>query len=179
MKIALIGMMGSGKTSIGQILSARMGFDCIDLDTHIAQATQMSIEKIFKDFGENYFRGIEQSALETLASDDLDIILCCGGGVVLRKKNRTILEKAFLTIWLDVPNRELERRLLMQRDSRPLISSNDWKTQLQMIYRQRLKKYQETATIRYVWKVGSSPFESASDIENLISAWTESRAPQE
>jgi shikimate kinase len=179
MKIALIGMMGSGKTSIGQILAARMGIDCIDLDTHVAKITQMSIEKIFKDFGEDYFRRIEQDALETLASDDHDIILCCGGGVVLLKKNRTILERVFLTIWLDVPKAELERRLSMQRDSRPLISSNDWRTQLQTIYRQRLKKYQETAKIRYVWKVGCSPVESAIAIENLISAWTESMAPQE
>jgi len=179
MKIALIGMMGSGKTSIGQILAVRMGIDCIDLDSHIAQTTKMSIEKIFNEFGEDHFRRIEENALESFATDDRHLILCCGGGVVLRKKNRTILKRSFLTVWLDVPRAELERRLLKQHASRPLISSNDWRAQLQAIYRQRIKWYRDIATIRYVWKDGSSPLDSAIDIEKLIFSWTESKAPQE
>jgi len=168
MKIALVGMMGSGKTGLGRMLAAYYGIDFFDLDHVIEERSQMSIACLFRDFGEGYFRDIEEDALKMLAECDAPMALACGGGVVLRAANRLVLKKEFITVWLNVPILELRRRLEEEREHRPLLASEKWRIDLKNIFRQREQFYREAAAIQYTWRRDQSPEESARVIENLI-----------
>ncbi len=170
MKIAIVGMMGSGKTEIGRILSAKMNFDCVDLDGYIEQSARMSIVDIFNAFGEARFRELESSALAELAVSEKDFVLCCGGGIILSEKNREILTRRFTSVWLDVPLQELERRLMDQRTTRPLLLEAHWKEKLNTLYISRGDLYQASTHLRYRWEPSHSAEESAAEIERLIRA---------
>ncbi len=168
MKIAIIGMMGSGKTEIGHILSAKMGLDCIDLDEFIEKSVQMKVSDIFESWGESRFRGIETNALMELSASTRSFVLCCGGGVVLSEYNRNLLLHRFLSVWLDVPREELERRLTDQRACRPLLRETQWKRKLETLYNERKDMYQTSAHIHYFWEDGQNAEDSASEIQRLI-----------
>ncbi|HBE46762.1 MAG: shikimate kinase [Rectinema subterraneum] len=168
MKIALIGMMGSGKTKIGQLLAAHYGIDFLDLDHIIEQRVGLSISEIFAQKGETEFRKIEESTLAEVVGLGKPLVLACGGGVVLMPSNRELLESECITVWLDVPLRELARRLAGEKDSRPLLASSNWQETLKEIYDARHMLYKETASIRYVWKENCSIDTSIQRIAQLI-----------
>jgi len=170
MKIAIVGMMGSGKTEIGQRLSAKMGFECVDLDARIEKTAGMSIVDIFERLGEARFREMESRALAELAERGEDFVLCCGGGVVLSGVNRAILLRNFVSVWLDVPLQELERRLSDQRSGRPLLCDAAWREKLKTLYESRSPVYEASAQLCYRWAPGHDAEESAAEIERLILA---------
>lgn len=172
-------MMGSGKTEIGRILSSRIGLDCIDLDEYIQASAHMAVVDIFKVFGEAHFRDLEERALEQLALNGQEFVLCCGGGVVLSEKNRAVLKDRFLSVWLDVPLVELERRLANHRVGRPLLMAENWMERLKLLYTQRRLLYKNSATIRYCWQKEEGIAESAIEIERLIHAQVVRGAPGE
>jgi len=169
-KIALIGMMGSGKSEIGRLLARNYGIDFVDMDKAIEENTKTTIPAIFHDFGEEYFRDLEENQLALIASIPRSIVLSCGGGVVLRDSNRKILNNCFLTIWLDVSIAELKRRLQDQRHQRPLLRSEKWESEIEEIYCQRHELYRKAARIRYTCNNNHSLEESAIDIQKLIDA---------
>ncbi len=169
-KIALIGMMGSGKSEIGSLLASNYGIDFIDMDRAIEEHTKTTIPTIFRNFGEEHFRDLEQNQLALMAVSFSSLVLSCGGGIILRDSNRLILRDSFLTIWLDVSITELKRRLQNQRHRRPLLLSDEWESQIEEIYRQRYELYRSTARIQYTWKDNHSMEESAIDIKRLIDA---------
>jgi|YelNatPaOPRAMG01_1025707.scaffolds.fasta_scaffold04650_2 shikimate kinase len=168
MKIALIGMMGSGKTKIGELLAAHYGIDFMDLDRIIEQSVGLSISEIFAKRGEPEFRKIEERTLAEIVAQRKSFVLACGGGVVLMPANRALLASECITVWLDVPLRELARRLAGEKDSRPLLSSSNWRKTLNEIYNARHMLYRETASIRYLWKENCSIDASVQHIAALI-----------
>ncbi len=168
MKIALIGMMGSGKTTLGQLLAAHRGVDFFDLDQVIEARSRLKVSEIFRRFGEEGFRNLEEDALRSLAEADTSMVLGCGGGVVLRASNRSFLKERFTTVWLDVPIHELCRRLSNERAHRPLLLSETWEIDLKNILHQREPLYRQTAVIHSMWQEGQSLEESANIIETLI-----------
>ena len=85
--IILTGPMGSGKTSVGRLLSAKLGYRFLDLDALIVKQAGKSINQIFADEGEAAFRDRETAALASLKGED-ELILSTGGGAVLREENR-------------------------------------------------------------------------------------------
>ncbi len=169
-KIALIGMMGSGKSEIGCLLARNYGIDFIDMDRSIEENTKTTIPAIFRDFGEEYFRDLEENQLAIMAATPRSFVLSCGGGVVLRDFNRMILKNSFLTIWLDVSIAELKRRLQDQRHQRPLLQSEEWESKIEEIYCQRHELYRSAARIRYAWEDNHALEESAIEIQKLIDA---------
>jgi shikimate kinase len=80
MRIFLIGFMGSGKTHWGKLLSGEMRLPYFDLDEVIVAAEKKSVQQIFHDNGEEYFRNKEQEVLEALVEDHKDVIISTGGG---------------------------------------------------------------------------------------------------
>ena len=89
MNIYLLGMMGSGKSTIGRFLSRRMGKPFIDLDSEIEQSAGKTISEIFENDGEEYFRNIEANQLQEYS----DSIVACGGGIIVNEGNRAIIKK--------------------------------------------------------------------------------------
>lgn len=171
MKIAIIGMMGSGKTELGKMLASHYGIDFVDLDQAIEKRSKMCVSDLFSIHGEDYFRARESDALVYEAHRSENIVLSCGGGVILSESNCHVLKERFLTIWLDVPLSELQRRLEHERERRPLLATESWKRNLETILSRRECLYQKATAIHYRWSEGESEEESVRAIEKKIDLW--------
>ena len=113
--------MGSGKTTIGKILSSRLKYQFFDTDEEIKKKKGMSISSIFDKQGESGFRIIESQILEELSIKSKSII-STGGGIVLMKENRVIMKNG-TCIYLKIDFEEQLKRLA-NSDDRPLVSKN-------------------------------------------------------
>ena len=119
--VALVGMMGSGKTTIGKVLTKKLGYAFIDLDERIEKDMGCSIADIFALKGEGFFREKESELLlEILSSQENGFLLSCGGGAFLAEKNRELLLKKTKTVYLQASSEELYDRLKGD-SSRPLL----------------------------------------------------------
>ena len=137
----LIGMMGSGKSSVGKLLANKLQFSNIDIDKEIEKDEKLSIKEIFEKKGENYFREIESKYL--LRKRKLAVV-SCGGGIILYKKNREFLKTSGYTIYLKSSIPTLEKRLLNE-NGRPLLSNDNLKETLINIYSKRKTFYTSAA----------------------------------
>lgn len=115
MIISLIGMTGAGKTTVGQILARKLNYGFCDTDELISAAAKKSPAEIFAESGEEYFRNIESETLLSALMLD-NTVLSCGGGIILREKNRELLRRISTVVWLTRPfehirgNAEILRR---------------------------------------------------------------------
>jgi shikimate kinase len=117
LSVYLIGMMGSGKTTIGRYLSQQLGYRFVDTDRAIVTLAQKSISEIFASEGELYFRELETKVLAEL-STHTRCVIATGGGIVQKQSNWSYLRQG-LVVWLDTDLAILEKRLSGD-DSRPL-----------------------------------------------------------
>ena len=137
----LIGMMGSGKSSVGKLLANKLQFSIIDIDKEIEKDEKLSIKEIFEKKGENYFREIES---KYLLRKRKSAVVSCGGGIILNKKNREFLRTSGYTIYLKSSIPTLEKRLL-NKNSRPLLNNDNLKETLINIYSKRKTLYTSSA----------------------------------
>jgi len=165
--IALIGMMGSGKSMIGKSLAEKIGFAFEDLDEKLEGRCGKRIRTLVQQEGEERFRDVEEEVLKDSAQKR-NIIVSCGGGVVVRPENRAQLKKNFLTVWLWSPVPELARRVSGD-DERPLLNGFDAKERLSSLLIERKGWYAETADI-VVPSWGSPPEKIAERIAYEIRA---------
>ncbi len=140
-KIALIGMMGSGKTTIGKKLAKLLNTDFFCTDEIIEKKENKSIDSIFEQNGENYFRNLEQEVVKEISEIDQGVI-STGGGVVLNKENLDSLKKkGFITVLI---NRKIEDTLESlskdEKNKRPLIKEDS--ENLISIYKERKELYE-------------------------------------
>lgn len=119
MIVYLVGMPGSGKSSVGPVLADRLGVPFVELDRDIERAAGKPVREIFADDGEARFRELEAAALVAAAAQD-PAVVSCGGGVVLEPANRVTLRASGEVVFLDVPLEVLEARVAPAED-RPLI----------------------------------------------------------
>ncbi len=122
--VFLIGYMGCGKTTLGEVLARQMGLRFIDLDGFIEARQGMTIIKIFDEMGENRFRELEVDALEEVAAIS-DVIVSCGGGTPCHGDNMAIMNAAGITVWLTTSPERITARLLLpeQKCKRPKINT--------------------------------------------------------
>ena len=129
MKIVLLGYMGSGKSTIGRLLSKVIRIPFIDLDDYIKEKEQMSIKSIFKNKGEIYFRVIENKYLKEFISKNDNYILSLGGGTPCYANNMEVLKNEnVLSIYLKANISTLVKRLIKNRFKRPLIANLNLET---------------------------------------------------
>ena len=119
MRIYLIGMMGSGKSTLGKELANRLGYKFIDMDHYIEEKCCKFIDEIFRDYGEEWFRAFETNTLKEFLEMD-DVIIATGGGVIKNKKHKKLMDGK--CIYLSVPVEILEERLAFD-DTRPLLKT--------------------------------------------------------
>jgi len=117
--VYLVGMPGSGKSTVGVELAGRFGVPFVDLDTEIERAADATVTQIFEQRGEAAFRALEVKALVEASSHD-PAVVACGGGVVLEPANRITLRNTGICVFLDVPLEQLSQRV-RPGDDRPLI----------------------------------------------------------
>ena len=120
--IFLIGMMGSGKSSTGPILAEILKYKYVDLDILIEKLTKKTIDKVFSDEGEEYFRDLETQCLQQIIKLP-SVVVSTGGGVVLKKENWGILRQGII-IWLDINKEIVLNRLNSNENIRPLLKGN-------------------------------------------------------
>ena len=141
MRIFLIGMMGSGKSSVGELLSRSLDLKFVDVDQVIQKEEDETINGIFKKKGEAYFREIESITLKKIKDY---AIVSCGGGIIKKENNRKFLKKSGITFYLKAKVETLEKRLINDK-KRPLIDKSDLKKSLEKIYYERKSLYKNCA----------------------------------
>ena len=141
-KIALIGMSGAGKTTVGKLLAEKMNYEFVDIDNQIEKIENKSISQIFADEGEEFFRQLETNMLNELINND-KLVISTGGGIIINEKNREFLKNNFFNIFLNVSIDEALERL-QQNENRPLLLGNI-KDKWQKLYDERLLLYYQIA----------------------------------
>jgi len=122
MIISLLGYMGSGKSHVSKILSEKLGFGFIDLDNAIAEKHQLSVAEIFRKKGEIYFRKEEKAVLEEILQNENSVILSLGGGTPVYYNNMDVINEKSTSVFLRTSVPVLAKRLLPEKEKRPLIS---------------------------------------------------------
>ncbi len=121
-KVVLVGYMGSGKTKIGKILSKNMNLPFYDLDHLIENQFSKSINEIFSQHGEVYFRKIEQQSFVQKINEQEDFILSLGGGTPCYSNNHELLQRDdVISIYLKASIDTLQNRLEKNKSARPLL----------------------------------------------------------
>ena len=122
--VFLIGYMGCGKTTLGEVLAQQLGYRFIDLDEFIEERQGMTVVEIFDEMGEDRFRELEIEALREVASMT-DVIVSCGGGTPCHGDNMALMNQAGTTVWLTTSPQRITARLLLpeQKCKRPKINT--------------------------------------------------------
>jgi len=145
--IALIGLMGAGKSAVARRLAERLGAPVADLDAMLEAETGQSVAAQFAGEGENSFRRRESRILAQ-ALDAGARVIACGGGVVLDPTNRALLRSRCRVVWLEVSPAEAARRVADEAGVRPLLAGGDPIARLTALARERAPQYQATAHLR-------------------------------
>jgi shikimate kinase len=140
-KIFLIGYMGSGKSTAGKKLAAKLGFDFIDLDKFIEQETGKTIPEIFLEKGEAEFRALEHNALKKIITME-NVVVACGGGTPCYYGNMELMNNNGTTIYLKMSADSLASRLIKAKDKRPLID-NKSEEELRSFINENLEKRED------------------------------------
>lgn len=121
MRIYLIGFMGVGKTHWGKILSNKLGVPFYDLDELITEQEGRSINEIFEEDGEEYFRTKERDILREFSEDNESMLLSCGGGAPCFYNNIRFMNEMGVTVWINTSFEILLGRLRQGKEKRPLL----------------------------------------------------------
>ena len=142
--IALVGLSGSGKSSVARALARQLGAPLRDTDALVVAAAGRDIATIFAESGEDAFREYEAAALAAALADP-PAVIATGGGIVVREDNRRRL-RTVATVWLDAPAELLLARLRAHDEARPLLAGPDPLARLVAQRAQRAPWYRAVAT---------------------------------
>ena len=119
-RIALIGLRGAGKSTIGRLLAERLGTGFIELDREVEREGRMELTDIFALQGQEGFRRLERAALQRLVREDARAVIATGGGIVAEPATYELLLDTCVTVWLRASPEEHMRRVVAQGDMRPM-----------------------------------------------------------
>jgi len=137
--IALVGLMGVGKTTVGRRLANKLGRTFFDSDDEIEQASGRTVAGYFRDHGEDDFREGERRVIERLL-DGSPIILATGGGAFIPKETRDILKAGALTVWLKGDFETIMERV-SRKNTRPLLQVDDPRAKMRELMEARYPIY--------------------------------------
>jgi len=163
--VYLVGMPGSGKSTVGPELARRLVVPFVELDDEIERAAGKRVSEIFAGEGEARFRELEAAALVEASTRD-PAVVSCGGGVVLEPANRVTLRATGTVVFLSVPLEVLRSRVVPAAD-RPLIHAE---ADLERLFREREPLYREFAA--HVVDASGPPDEVAESIRRELGRWS-------
>ncbi len=137
--IVLVGFMGAGKSVTSQALAQRLGMMRVSTDECIVERESRSINEIFEMKGEPYFRQVESQVVRAL-SERVNVVIDCGGGVVLRKENIEALKKSGVVVYLEASPEVIYDRI-KQDSHRPLLNNDDPLKAISHLLSQRMVYY--------------------------------------
>jgi len=121
MKIYLLGFMGSGKTYWGRRLSEKLQLPFFDLDEQVETSEGKTINQLFAESGEEYFRLVEKDTLHILTESHDSFVMATGGGTPCYFNNIDYMNRSGITVWINTPLELIHERLLKEKDNRPLL----------------------------------------------------------
>ena len=138
--IVLVGMMGSGKSSVGRRLATRLGLPFVDADTEIEMAAHMTIPEIFAQRGEAEFREGERRVISRVLTTRAPLVLATGGGAFMNAETRERVKELGISVWLKAEPDVLMRRV-RKRSNRPLLQTADPEATLRRMLSEREPVY--------------------------------------
>ena len=118
--IALLGLRGAGKTTVGRRLAKRRRVPFVELDRRVEQAADLSLGELFSLHGEDYYRRLEREVLQEVLSEGRPIVLATGGGLVASPDTFALLRRSAVTVWLRARPEDHWNRVVRQGDRRPM-----------------------------------------------------------
>ena len=158
--LVFLGMMGSGKSSIGLIVSRKLKIDFIDVDKEIEKRTGTTISKLFDDEGEKYFREIEESTTLKLLKKNKTVISLGGGAFLNNKIKKEVLEK-HISFWLNWEIKTLIERI-KNNQKRPLVVKSS-KNELINLIKKRSIVYSKA-----MYKINCESLSKSEIVEKII-----------
>ena len=147
--IALIGLMGTGKSTVGRRLAKRINYGFFDTDDELQLSSARSVRDIFANDGEEVFRDLEAQTLSDAYARVDPLVIAVAGGGVLRQSNRLLISHMTHRIWLtadvDLITRRVSARALKKQGHRPLLD-DDPRARLAQLYKERSSVYASLAT---------------------------------
>ena len=159
--VALVGMMGSGKSAIGKVISSILDVPFNDADIEIERAAKLSIPEIFERHGEKFFRDKEDQVIKRLLKER-PCVLATGGGAFINTKIRTTIKQYGVSVWLNADIETLWNRVKHKR-SRPLLRTDNPRQTLTNIYTDRIETYSLADVI-----IESQGKSSLEEMANLV-----------
>jgi XRE family aerobic/anaerobic benzoate catabolism transcriptional regulator len=139
--IALLGVRGAGKSTIGAALAKRLGVEFVELDQRIEQAAGLPLGEVFALHGEAYYRRIEREVLAQLLADPRPMVVATGGSIVNDATNYDLLRSRCQTIWLRAQPEDHWKRVIAQGDHRPMAANPHAYAELRALLAARDKLY--------------------------------------
>jgi shikimate kinase len=123
--LVLVGLMGAGKTTVGERCAEQLDRSFVDTDELVEAHAQMSVAEIFETIGEEHFRALERAAVADVSASPTPLVIACGGGAVLDRVSRDRLRATGVVVWLQAPPAVLGARVAEQQEhagaTRPLL----------------------------------------------------------
>jgi len=143
--VALVGLRGAGKSSIGAALAERLGVPFLELDEEIAREAQMTLSTIFEIHGEAYFRAMERDVLGRILAANEPKVVAAGGSIVTDDATWRLLRGRALTVWLKAKPRDHWDRVVAQGDVRPMRGRPRAMNELRQLLAARTPLYEEAS----------------------------------
>ncbi len=144
--IFLIGFMGAGKSTIAKALCKELGMQLVEMDARIVEEQKMSINDIFAQYGEDYFRDVESQLILTLGEEG-NTIVSCGGGVVVRPRNTDYMKKSGKVVFLSATPETIYERVKNSTD-RPILNGHMNVEYIAELMEKRRALYEAAADIK-------------------------------
>lgn len=145
--IALVGVRGAGKSTIGRLLAARLGIPFVEFDALIEKEAGISLVELFRIHGEDYYRKLERSVMEKFLSQSPRAVLATGGSLVTDRETWAMVRRECHTVWLKAQAKDHWDRVVAQGDLRPMVNNPTARGELRTLLRTREPLYAQSELV--------------------------------
>jgi XRE family aerobic/anaerobic benzoate catabolism transcriptional regulator len=168
LRVALLGLRGAGKSTVGRALAAAIGARFVELDERVEERVGLDLGQIFTLHGDDYYRRSERAALRSILEEPGDTVLATGGGLVTEHETYALLRSEFRTVWLRARPEDHWQRVVEQGDTRPMTGHERAFNELCVILRERERLYELAE-----WTIDTS----GRDVPEIVASLTEKLIP--
>jgi XRE family aerobic/anaerobic benzoate catabolism transcriptional regulator len=166
--LALIGLRGAGKSTVGPVLARRLKTEFVEIDKLVEKAAGMSVAEIFATHGEAYYRELEQDCIVRLFAGSTGCVLVPGGSVVTDPETWGLVKRRCFTVWLHATPEEFMKRMRRQGDLRPMQGRPSAMDELKALLARREPRYAESRL--KIATTGKSPASVVAQITKAVSS---------